>query len=172
MAQTSQSKGTPNQSSSKSRDEIIAEDKKRDSRNAERRKIIKKQTSEKRNSLADSLMIAKTFIDEHAKNKEYEEKASERRQKIKQHSSFPGTPSAQNKRRKSFAEEIQSACSVITPRWNDIEKKEESKEKCRQIKNQIADKRKPSLLDEIEVAKKVILDSEPDLGQVSLVLDR
>ena len=156
---SSQSKSTESQRSRRSRDEIAADDKKRDSRNVERRKVIKRRTSEKRGSLVDSLLIAKNVIDGHTQNKEYEEKATERRQKIKQRNSDPG-PRVNDKRRKSFAEEVQSACSVIKPNWDDDEKLEQTKEKCREIKHQISAKHRPSLLDEIEVAREVIGSSE------------
>ena len=129
--------------------EVLSDDRKRDCRNAERRFIIKQQTSAKRNSLADSLMIAKTVIDDHARNKKFEEKASERRHKIKQ----------RNKRRMSFLEEIQNACTVIRTKWEDDGRLEQSKTKRRKIKREIAGKRRPSLLDEIQVAKAVIMES-------------
>lgn len=154
------SKTTPDQSSRRPPDKVIAEDRKRDFRNAERRKVIKRKTSEKRGSLVDSLLTAKEVIDGDTKDREFEEKASERRRKIQQRSSYPGAPGDDNKRRKSFADQVQSACSVIKPNWDDDEKLEQSKETCRKIKNQIAGKRRPSLLDQIQVAKEVIEDRE------------
>ena len=154
-----QSKDTSNQKSRRPRDEIVVDDKKRDSRNLERRKVIKRRTSEKRGSLVDSLLIAKNVIDSHTQNKEYEDKAAERRQQIKQRNSDPG-PQANDRRRTSFAEEVQSARSVIKPNWDDDEKLEQTKEKCREIKHQISAKHRPSLLDEIEVAREVIRASE------------
>ena len=116
-------------------------------------------TSQRGDSLVNSLLTAKAIIDGHAKNKEFEEKAYERRHKIKQFNSIPGAPLDSSKRRTSFKEEIQNACSVITPHWADDIKLEQSKEKCRRIKDEIAGKRRPSLLDEIQVAKSVIMES-------------
>lgn len=139
----------------KSPNKVASELKKRDPRNAERRKIIRRQTFEKRGSLVDSLMTAKDVIDDHAKNKEFEEKALERRQKIKQNSADLG-----NNRRMSFAEEVQSACTVIKRDWIDKEKMEKSKEKRQKIRQRISSKKRPSLLDQIEVAKDLIVPSD------------
>lgn len=144
------------------RESIIAEDKMRDSRNAERRKIIQNQTSEKRESLVANLLVAKAVIDDCAKNKEFEKKASERRRKIKESSSLPATTSGQRKRRKSFVEEVQSACSAITPNWDENEKMEQSKDNRRRIKNRMDKSRRSSLLDEIQVAKDVIVGDEKE----------
>ena len=139
--------------------QVLYEDRQRDLRNAERRQVIKQQSAQKRNSLVDSLMVAKAIIDDHARNKEYEEKALERRQKIKQNSEFSSGRLGQKKRRLSFAEEVQNACGVITPNWQDNERQEQSKAKRRKIKHEISGKRRPSLLDEIQVAKSVIMES-------------
>ena len=144
------------------RESIIAEDKMRDNRNAERRKIIQRQTSEKRESLVANLLVAKAVIDDCAKNKEFEKKASERRRKIKESSSLPATTSGQRKRRKSFVEEEQSACSAITPNWDENEKMEQSKDNRRRIKNRMDKSRRSSLLDEIQVAKDVIVGDEKE----------
>lgn len=144
------------------RESIIAEDKMRDSRNAERRKIIQKQTSEKRESLVANLLVAKAVIDDCAKNKEFEKKASERRRKIKESSSLAATTSGQRKRRKSFVEEVQSACSAIKPNWDENEKMEQSKDNRRRIKNRMDKSRRSSLLDEIQVAKDVIVGDEKE----------
>ena len=135
--------------------EVLRDDRRRDYRNAEKRKIIHKLTSQRRYSLLDSLLAAKEIIDEYGKNKAFEERASERRHKIKQFNSIPGAPN--KTRRKSFIEDIQNACSVLSPGMVDDIKLEQAKEKCRRIKNEIASKRRPSLLDEIEVAKSVIM---------------
>ena len=132
---------------------IVAEDKIRDSRNAERRKIIQRQTSKKRGSLVDNLLVAKGIIDGFGKNKKFEKQASERRRKIKE-------SSGQRKRRKSFVEELQSACSVITPDWDKNEKMVQSKDNRRRIKNRMDKSRRSSLLDEIQVAKAVIVGDE------------
>ena len=141
-------------------DKIIAEDRRRDPRNAERRKIIKRKTSDRRSSLIKSILAAKSVIDGYAKNKNFEDIASERRQKIKMGSSYLEHEATRNGRRKSFSEEVQSACSVIRPSWFDKEKMERAKENLRIVKSQISGKRRPSLLDEIQVAKEVILKSE------------
>jgi len=138
--------------------QVLMDDWLRDSRNVERRKIIKRQSFQKRHSLADSLLIAKSIIDGHAKNKPFEKKASERRRVIKCCGSAPA--SASGERRMSFADELQAARSVIVPTWDYKESVERSKEKCRTIKDKFAGKRRPSLLDEIGVAKDVIVDSE------------
>lgn len=138
----------------KSAGRIIAEDRKRDSRNAERRKIIKRQTYPRRNSLADSLLIAKAVIDGYAQNKNFEKKAKERRRVISQ------CCSDQKERRMSFADDLKMACEVVAPKWNQKQRLEKSKEKCRSIKEKFSGKRRPSLLEEIEVARDVIVDSE------------
>lgn len=138
--------------------DVIKDDKKRDSRNAERRKIIKRHTSERRNSLLDSLTIAKLLIEGQSKNKEHEKKASERRRVIKCCESE--LVSTRSKRQVNFADEIQTACSVIVPKWDHKESLKKSKEKCREIKNHFSGKRRPSLTEEIEFAKKIIVDSE------------
>ena len=138
-------------------DKIIGDDRKRDRRNAERRKIIKRQTSDRRNSLIQSILVAKSVIDGYAENKIFEDIASERRQKIKMDSSHEATRSS---RRKSFSEEVQSACSVIKPDWDDEEKMERAKEKRLIVKRRISGKRRTSLLDEILVAREVIVDGE------------
>ena len=160
--QTAQSESMPAQNSENVTTEEVAEeandDKMRDSRNWERRKIIRRQTSQRRHSLADSIMIAKSVIDGHAKNKQFEKRASERRRVIKCCRSAPGSVSGE--RRMSFADELQTACSVIVPRWDYKQSLERSKGKCRTIKEQFSGKRRPSLLEEIGVAKDVIVDSE------------
>ncbi|CAH3196055.1 unnamed protein product, partial [Porites evermanni] len=151
-------KVSPNQ---RSPDEIIAEDRRRDSRNAERRKIIKRQTSERRDSLVDSLWIAKNIIDGHSKNRHFETKASERRRVIK-HCCGTEPDSVPNGRRVSFADELVIARLVVTPEWDYKQSVERSKEKCRAVKEQFAStgKRRPSLLEEIGVAKELIVDKE------------
>jgi len=142
----------------KSMFDVLIDDWLRDARNVERRKIIKRQTSQRRHSLSDSLLLAKSVIDGYAKNKQFEEKASERRRVIK----CSGSPfaSGSGKRRRSFAEELQAARSVIIPTRDYKESLEKAKEKCRTIKDTFAGKRRPSLLEEIGVAKDVIVDSE------------
>lgn len=159
-AQAAQGQSILDHSGGRSLNDVLYEDKKRDFRNVEVRKVIKQQTSAKRNSLVDSLMIAKSVIDAQAKSKEHEGKASERRRKIRRNSACPGgLIGNKHWRRKSFVEEVQNACSVIIPNRDGDEKMEESKAKRRTIKNQIAGKRRPSLLDEIQVAKSVIMES-------------
>ena len=162
VSRTNQARGTSNQSGEKSTAQIIADDKKRDSRNAERRKIIKQKTTQRRDSLVDSITIAKTVLDGHAKNKQFEKKASERRRVIKQCSSAPGPLTGENNRarRLSFSEELQTGCSVIAPNLDHKESLERSKEKCRKIKDQFSGKRRRSLAEEIGVAKDVIVDSK------------
>ena len=130
----------------------------RDPRNAERRKIIKQQTSQRRESLADSITIAKSIIDDHAKNKQFEKKASQRRRIIKHCTSTNG-----NKRRMSLVQELQTGCSVIAPNGIQQESLERLNEKCRLTKEQLAGKRKLSLSEEIGVAENVIVDSEKNL---------
>lgn len=158
-------KGISGERDRKSPNKVASEVKKRDPRNAERRKIIRKQTFEKRGSLVDSLMTAKNVIDDHAKNKEFEEKALERRQKIKEYSADLGLQAIGNNRRMSFAEEVQSACTVINRDWIDKEKMEKSKEKRQKIRQRISSKKRPSLLDQIEVAKDLIVPSDKMYSQ-------
>ena len=146
------------QSHERSTLQVLVDDWLRDSRNVERRKIIKRQSFQKRHSLADSLLIAKSVIDGHAKNKQFEKKASERRRVIKCCGS--DLASASGKQRMSFADELQTARSVIIPSWGYKESLERSKEKCRTIRDMFAGKRRPSLLEEIGAAKDVIVDSE------------
>ena len=140
------------------RAKILADDWQRDPRNAERRKVIKRETNQRRDSLVDSLLIAKRVIDGHAKNKQFEKKAKERRRVIKTRCSAPG--SYQNQRRLSFLEELQTAQEVVVPKWDHRESVERSKMKCRAIKQQFTGKRRPSLQEEIGVARDVIVDSE------------
>ena len=154
-----QTKTTSKKIRKHTKEEVISEDKKRDSRNAERRKIIKKQTSKRRDSLIDSILIAKAIIEGQAKNKKYEKKASERRRVIKECTCASKT-SGEKKRRVSFSEELQTGCSVITPNSDLTKSLERSKKKCRKIKTECSLKRRPSLAEEIEVAKEVIVDSE------------
>ena len=130
----------------------------RDPRNAERRKIIKQQTSQRRESLADSITIAKSIIDDHAKNKQFEKKASQRRRIIKH-----CTSTNENKRRMSLAQKLQTGCSVIAPNGIKQESLERPNENCRLTKEQLAGKRKLSLSEEIGVAENVIVDSEKNL---------
>ena len=148
-------KGVLDRTSSRSVQEVLREDRRRDYRNVERRKMIHKLTCQRNNSLLHSLLAAKEIIEEYGKNKAFEERASERRHKIKQFNSFPGAPN--QPRRHSFIEEIQNACLVLSPSMVDNIKLEQTKERCRRIKNEIASKRRPSLLEEIEVAKSVIM---------------
>ena len=108
--------------------DVIKDDEKRDFRNAERRRIIKRHISERRNSLLDSLTIVKLLIDGQSKNKEYEKKSSERRHVIKCHESE--LASTRSKRQVHFADEIQTACSIIMPKWDHKESVKKSKEKC------------------------------------------
>lgn len=158
-------------------EEVIEDDWKRDFRNAERRKVIKRQTAQKRDSLVDSLLIAKEVIDGHAKNKQFEKKANERRRVI--HKCCAAAPgSDQNNRRLSFSDELEVGCSVVKPNWDHKRSLEKSKQKRHSIKEQLAGKRRPSLLEEIGVARDVIVDSErrkwalpPEIAQeVSLCL--
>lgn len=134
--------------------DVTTDDRKRDFRNAERRRIIKRHTSERKNSLLDSLTTAKLLIYGHSKNKEFEKKASERRRVIK------GCESELLPQSIAFADEIQTACSVIVPKWNHRESLRKSKEKCQAMKNQFSGKRKPSLTEEIKFAREIIVDSE------------
>lgn len=134
--------------------DVTTDDRKRDFRNAERRRIIKRHTSERKNSLLDSLTTAKSLIYGHSKNKEFEKKASERRRVIK------GCESELLPQSITFADEIQTACSVIVPKWNHRESLRKSKEKCQAMKNQFSGKRKPSLTEEIKFAREIIVDSE------------
>lgn len=134
--------------------DVIKDDRQRDFRNAERRKIIKRHTSERKNSLLDSLTTAKLLIYGHSKNKEFEKKASERRRVIKCCESELLPQSI------TFADEIQTAYSVIVPKWNHRESLRKSKEKCQAMKNQFSCKRKPSLAEEIKFAREIIVDSE------------
>ena len=134
--------------------DVTTDDRKRDFRNAERRRIIKRHTSERKNSLLDSLTTAKLLIYGHSKNKEFEKKASERRRVIK------GCESELLPQSITFADEIQTACSVIVPKWNHRESLRKSKEKCQAMKNQFSGKRKPSLTEEIKFAREIIVDSE------------
>ena len=135
--------------------DVAADDKKRDRRNAERRKIIKKQTTGKNDSFANSIKIAKVIIDAHAKNKKNEKKASQKRRIIKH-----CTSEVDNRRRMSLTQQLETARSIIVPDKSQQESLERSKNKSRLIKDQLAGKRRPSFSEEIEVGKKVIVDSE------------
>lgn len=135
--------------------DVAADDKKRDRRNVERRKIIKKQTTGKNNSFANSIKIAKVIIDAHAKNKKNEKKASQKRRIIKH-----CTSEVDNRRRMSLTQQLETARSIIVPDKSQQESLERSKNKSRLIKDQLAGKRRPSFSEEIEVGKIVIVDSE------------
>lgn len=135
--------------------DVAADDKKRDRRNVERRKIIKKQTTGKNDSFANSIKIAKVIIDAHAKNKKKEKKASQKRRIIKH-----CTSEVDNRRRMSLTQQLETARSIIVPDKSQQESLERSKNKSRLIKDQLAGKRRPSFSEEIEVGKKVIVDSE------------
>ena len=155
-----QTTSAPNKSKEKTKDDIISDDKKRDSRNVERRKIIKQQTSQRKPSLADSIAIAKSVIDGHSKNKQFEKKASERRRVIKQSTSSAGSSIWERQRSMSFYQELQTGCSVILPGADHQKSVERSKDRRRTIKDRSAGKRRRSLAEEIGDAKKVIVDSE------------
>ena len=158
-AQPYQTRSTHNKSKEKTND-VISKDKKRDSRNVERRKIIKQQTSQRKGSLADSITIAKSVIDGCSKNKQFEKKASERRRVIKQSTSSPTSSTGEKQRSMSFFQELETACEVILPSADHQKSVEKSKDRRRTIKDQSAGKRRRSLAEEIGDAKKVIVDSE------------
>ena len=126
----------------------------------ERRKIIKRQTSQRRASLADNIAIAKLIIDGHSKNKDFEKKASERRRVIKRRTSAPWTSTGERQRSMSFIQELQAGRSVILPSADHQKSLERSKDRRRSIKDRSAGKRRRSLAEEIRDAKKVIVDSE------------
>ena len=149
-----------NQSETNTRDKVISDDKKRDSRNVERRKIIKQQTSQRRTSLADSLAIAKLIIEGHSKNKNYEKKASERRRVIKHCTTPLGSSTGEKQRSMSFFQELQAGCSVILPSADHQKSVERSKARRRTIKEHSDGKRRRSLAEVIGDAKNVIVDSE------------
>ena len=136
--------------------DVLAEDRKRDWRNAERRQIIKQQTSQRRNSLIDSLSIAKEIIDSQARNKEYEQKASERRHKIHKYNSFLVETLGQNKRRLSFLDEVNNACLMIAPNFVGTDSVDKAKETRRKIRNEVSGSRRTSFLDQIQVAQSAI----------------
>ncbi|PFX21285.1 hypothetical protein AWC38_SpisGene14202, partial [Stylophora pistillata] len=139
--------------------DVMANDKKRDSRNFETRKLIKEQSSQRRNSLVDSIIIAKSIIGDCAKNKTFEKKASQRRHIIKECCLGPESDKGLNKKRVSFADELETACSVIAPDSPYRERLQHSKEKRRAIKEKTSGKRRASLSDDIEIAKSIILES-------------
>ena len=138
--------------------EVLDDDRKRDWRNAERRHIIKEKTSKRRDSLIDSLLIAKDIMDSHARNKEHEQKASERRHKIQQYNSFLAGKLGKNNRRLSFADEVNNACFMIAPKSVATDSKEKAKKTRRQIKRELSGKRRASFLNQIQVAQSAILD--------------
>ena len=159
VLQSYQTPSVRSQSEKKTRDEVIFDDKKRDFRNVERRKIIKQQTSERRSSLADSIAIAKLIIEGHSKNKDFEKKASERRRVIKHCTSQLGSSTGEKERSMSFFQELQAGCSVILPSADHQKSVERSKARRRTIMDRSAAKRRLSLAEEIADAKKVIVDS-------------
>ncbi|XP_015778423.1 PREDICTED: uncharacterized protein LOC107356321 [Acropora digitifera] len=138
--------------------EVVADDRKRDWRNAERRHIIKEQTSQRRGSLIDSLLIAKDILSSQTRNKEYERKASERRHKIQQYNNFLDGELSKNNRRLSFADEVNNACFMIAPRSVSNASEEKPKKTRRKIRKEISTKRRPSFLDQIQVAQSAIMD--------------
>ena len=160
LVQAYQTPSVRNKSKENTRDKVIFDDKIRDSRNVERRKIIKQQTSQRRASLADSIAIAKLIIDGHSKNKHFEKKASERRRVIKHCTSAPRSSTGEKQRLMSFIQELQAGCSVILPSPDHQKSVERSKDRRCSIKDRSAGKRWRSLAEEIGDAKKVIVDSE------------
>ena len=107
----------------------------------------------------DSLLIAKEIIDAQARTKEHEQKASERRQKIHKYNSFLAGTLGQNKRRLSFADEVNNACLAIAPNFVGTESVPgKAKETRRKIKRELSRKRRPSFSDQIQVAQSAILD--------------
>ena len=126
----------------------------------ERRKIIKRQTSQRRATLADGIATAKLIIDGHSKNKDFEKKASERRRVIKRRTSAPWSSTGERQRSMSFIQELQAGCSVILPSADHQKSVERSKTRRRTIKDHSVGKRRRSLEEEIGDAKKVIEDSE------------
>ena len=136
--------------------DVLADDRKRDWRNAERRKIVKQQTSQRRDSLIESLLIAREIIASQTRNKENEQKASDRRHKINKYNSFLAENLGQNKRRLSFADEVNNACLMIAPDFVSNDVADKAKETRRKIKKEISNKRRPSFLDEIQVAQSAI----------------
>jgi len=169
--QAYQTTSAPKKSKKKTKDEVISDDKKRDPRNVERRKIIKQQTSQRRASLADSIAIAKSVIDGHSKNRQFEKKASERRRVIKQSTSAPGSSTGEKPRCMSFFQELETACSVILPGADHQKSVERSKDRRRTIKDRSDGKRRRSLAEEIEDAKKVIVDSKRKYETSPAVVD-
>ena len=152
-----QATGASNRSKRKTRGDVVSDDKRRDYRNVERRKIIKQQTSQRRGSLVDSISIAKSIIDGQSKNKQFEKKASERRRVIKQSMYSFG----ERQRTMPFFEELQTGRSVILPSEDYQNSVKRSKDRCRTIKDRSSRKmRRQTLAEEIEDAKKVIVDSE------------
>ena len=144
----------------KSQAEIIADDRKRDARNAERRKIIKRETEPRRKSFVDSLVLARGIIGGYSSNKPYEKKAKERRNVIKRTCEVAQSRTGHEKRKMSFSEELQLAKDVVTPRWDYRQSMVRSLEKCRNLRDQFADRRCPSLQEQIGAAKEVIVESE------------
>ena len=133
----------------------------------ERRKIIKRQTSQRRASLADNIAIAKLIIDGHSKNKDFEKKASERRRVIKRRTSAPWTSTGERQRSMSFIQELQAGRSVILPSADHQKSVERSKDRRRSIKDRSAGKRRRSLAEEIGDAKKVIVDDERKYEEIT-----
>ena len=138
--------------------EVLDDDRKRDWRNAERRHIIKEQTSKRRDSLIDSLLIAKDIMDSQARNKEHEQKASERRHKIQQYNNFLAGKLGKNNRHLSFADEVNNACFMIAPKSAATDSKEKAKKTRRKIKKELSRKRRASFQNQIQVAQSAILD--------------
>ena len=160
VAQAYQATSVGDKNKRKTRDDVISDDRKRDSRNVERRKIIKQQTNQRRGSLADSITIAKLVIDGHSMNKHFEKKASERRRVIKESTATPRSSTGEKQRSMSFYQELQTGRSVILPSVDHKKSVERSKDRCRTIKDRSSGKRRRSLAEEIGDAKKVIVDSE------------
>lgn len=144
----------------KSQAEIIAEDRKRDARNAERRKIIRRETEPRRDSLLDSLLLARGVIDGYSSNKLFEKKAKERRSVIKRACAASQSGKGHGKRRMSFSEELQVAKDVVAPRWDYRQSMVRSMERCRNLRDQFADRQHPSLQEQIGAAKEMIVESE------------
>lgn len=136
-----------------------ADDRRRDSRNWETRRLIKEESSHRRDSLVDSITIAKSIIADSTKNRKFEERASRRRHIIKECSQGSESETEVKRKRVSFAEELETAYSVIAPDSIYRQRLENSREKRLAIREQTSGKRRASLADDIEIAKAIIFES-------------
>ena len=138
----------------------IVEETRKVCRSKEKRRVIKRQTSDRRSSFGENISAARSIILGQSKSDIFEKKASERRRVIREAIAAHKAASGQRRHSLPLLEEIETARRVITPGQKHKDSVERASEKCRTIRSQLSAMRRPSFAQEIEVAKSVIVDME------------